>query len=356
MNYKTLIQPPTANENQTFASHLADLGKNTEYKRISVAVAYSTVAGITALRELIEVASPSIHYRWLLGLDDYITQPGAIRECQSLPSSDVRIYQSKKQGTRFHPKLYMLEPRKSAENLISIIGSSNLTRAALRFNCEANTLLRAARKVDRRGLMKGFTDLWKIGVKPTSSLLESYETEYKKRRPLYQKLDAMGKKRHTPKPTSNLILATDNAEIGPASAKVCWIEVGKATAQGRELEFKAEQAAFFGLNPGGGDAKHFNFILTDGKHVTMRMKYQGNHMWRLQLISEVPEVAQGLRRKYGGKLARSPYVAVFERTTEANSYRLAFKNNNSQETIQLKGKSKKMGTLGQTSARAYGWI
>jgi hypothetical protein len=85
------------------------------------------------------------------------------------------------------------------------------------------------------------------------------------------------------------------------------------------------------------------------------MKYQGNHMWRLQMNNEVPEVKVGLRPKLGGgKLGRSHFAAIFQKA--ANKFQLKFVRLNSRLFGTLVRKTKECGTLGQTSARTYGWF
>ena len=153
-----------------------------------------------------------------------------------------------------------------------------------------------------------------------------------------------------------IILASDDAELDPAQATICWIECGYITAMGREIELKAEQGLFFGLNPAGEEPRVFNFLVSSGVTTSLRLKFQANHMWRLQLNSEVPEVAAGLRpRMPDGTLGRSSYVAVFERTDDGSVFRLRFIGLSSIEFAKLARKSRQLGTLGQTSARQYGW-
>src|SRR5690606_11281001 len=78
-------------------------------------------------------------------------------------------------------------------------------------------------------------------------------------------------------------------------------------------------------NPRGEESKRMNFVVSDGTEASLRMKFQGNGMWRLQMTNEVPEVARGLRPVLpDGKLGRSPWVAVFERTVHEDTYNLRF--------------------------------
>lgn len=153
------------------------------------------------------------------------------------------------------------------------------------------------------------------------------------------------------------VLASDIAQLDPSLAKTCWIEGGYITAMGRELEFKAEQGLFFGLSSSGVDSPQtFNFRLASGAEMPLRMKYQGNHMWRLQLNSKIPEVQRGLRpRQADGSLGRSPYVAVFRKTSRRNTFELEFIKLESKGFKELLLQSTSTGTVGHTSARQYGW-
>ena len=140
------------------------------------------------------------------------------------------------------------------------------------------------------------------------------------------------------------------------SAKVCWIEVGKNTAMGRELEFKSEQARYFGLNPQGGMPEHKTFLVSNGGKVKLRLKYQANSMWRLQFTPEVPEFVAGLRPPAeGGKLGRSPYVAIFRRIKGNEEFKLSFIRVSSGTDRNIRSRSISNGTLGRTTAREYGW-
>ena len=70
-----------------------------------VAVAYATVSGARALQAAFDNHGLQ-ESRWLLGLDDALTQPGAIALLRSLPHSTVHIASFEKSRRRFHPKFY----------------------------------------------------------------------------------------------------------------------------------------------------------------------------------------------------------------------------------------------------------
>ena len=112
---------------------------------------------------------------------------------------------------------------------------------------------------------------------------------------------------------------------------------------------------FFGLEPTGEAAAFRDFRVSSGDTVPLRLKYQGNAMWRLQLHSNVPEVATGLRPIVNGRLGRSPYVAVFKRITKENLYSLSFPRCDSEEFAKIRKQSEISGTIGSTSSREYGW-
>lgn len=152
-------------------------------------------------------------------------------------------------------------------------------------------------------------------------------------------------------------LGTGSASPGidPTVATQCWIEVGKNTALGHELEIKAEQALFFGLHHSGGNKQAREFRLTDGSSIQLNFKYQGNAMWRLQMRNRIPEVRRGLRPIVDGRLGRSPYVAVFERTRAKNSFKLRFIREKSVDYRRIKRNAEINGTVGHTTARQYGW-
>jgi len=163
-----------------------------------------------------------------------------------------------------------------------------------------------------------------------------------------------------PKASAELVIERDSTELDPSRAITCWIECGAITAMGRELELKAEQGLFFGLNPSASDEAFFKFRVSNGSMARLRMKYQGNHMWRLQMNNEVPEVRAGLRpRLPTGKLGRSEYVAVITRMAERGTYDLAFLHLDSQDFAELQTRSQELGTVGHTTAtssgRMYGW-
>ena len=273
----------------------------------------------------------------------------------SLPHSKVHVASFEKSGCRFHPKFFAFARISKPKVLSTIVGSSNLTMSALQNNSEAVVLLDCDSKQDRDAVNAAWDQLWAQGHEPSAEDMRAYSKMHRKRSRLYDKLHKVSSADSGLEPTPS-ILDSDAAEVDPSMARICWIECGNVTAMGRELEFKAEQGLFFGLDPSGGDPKAITFQTSDHLHVKLKMKYQANHMWRLQLKSAVPEVREGLRPlRNDGKLARSPYVAVFKRNAKNPIIELRFLNIDSKQFAKLRNRTMRSGTMGRTTAREYGW-
>jgi len=352
MNITIHTQLPACPKADTLDQTISILSSSQQWEQLSVAVAYSSLAGVARLHEVVYTAHPDASFRWLLGLDDYVTQPGAIDFCCSIKNADVRVYSSKRPNTRFHPKVLLFDAPKKGAVSSMLIGSANLTFAALNRNCEAVAVIEAQRRAERMVMRARFESLWSLGAAPTGKTLSDYKQQFEKlRKSRSFLLDVESEPPATPK----TILHSDSAQINPGTATVCWIEVGKNTAMGRELEVKGEQAWFFGLEPTGGTAAFRDFLVSSGDTVPLRLKYQGNAMWRLQLRAGVPEVDAGLRPVINGKLGRSPYVAVFKRTQTKGLFTLSFPRRDSRAFEAIRKQSEKTGTIGSTAAREYGW-
>ena len=353
MRTTLLIQCPKTPEQSNLQSFITAQIHKEQFDCARIAVAYATVSGVRALLAAFEKKKLK-RSLWLLGLDDGITQPGAIELLLSLGHAEVRIASYANENLRFHPKFFAFAHLDKNRKLLSLIGSANLSASALCGNTEAVAVLEARSKGDRVAVEAAWGSLWKQGHKPSKKELDDYKALYEKVANLNKKHKKIAPIRAKTGKTSE-VLTSDNAELDPALADICWIECGNVTAMGRELEFKAEQGHFFGLNPSGGEPREISIKTSDGKRIKLKMKYQENQMWRLQMNNNVPEVRAGLRpKKKDGKLGRSPYVAVFTRN-DAEETDLKFFKLKSKEFLKLRQRTVKSGTLGKTSARQYGW-
>lgn len=359
MNVTPLIQATGTPEDRSIGATLTRFLRRRTYDQLQVAMAYVSVAGVRALLQACG-AVPDLRSEWLVGLDDLVTHPGAIDLVRGLRGSEVRIASLGARPYRFHPKVCRIRSIGDRRSEVVMIGSANLTRAALAGNSEAVVFLESNSERDGQLFDRMWSDLWSQGHVPNAEELDAYRSSFERARPLrasLRELQSVGSVEAAP---SVPIVEQDAAELDPSHASTCWIECGSVTALGRELELKSEQGLFFGLNSDLATEEHFQFRVSNGADVRLRMKYQENGMWRVQMTNAVPEVRAGLRPALpAGGLGRSSYVAVFSRGDKANHFLLTFLDVASGEFAALKRRSLELGTSSRTrpgpSGRDYGW-
>lgn len=356
MKVSYLIQKAKAPSSGTIKSALEARLQAQPHDSVSVAMAYVSVAGVRILLNAFS-GRPISQSQWLVGLDDAVSQPGALDLLKTLGGAQVRVASLAHASIRFHPKVCRFQYSSGRGKELLMVGSANLTSSALAGNAEAVVFIEGQNRADKDQFSRIWADLWSQGHEPTTEELASYKERYeaaKAAREQSRGTPAIRERRARAK--TEPILASDGAELDPSRAKTCWIECGSVTAMGRELEFKAEQGLFFGLQPAGGDPKTFRFGASNGSIVSLRMKYQQNQMWRLQMNNDVPEVRRGLRPTGpDGKLGRSDQVAVFTRTDDQDLFDIRFIKLRSRRFSALKKRSSRLGTVGHTTARCYGW-
>ncbi len=329
-------------EDTALSAVLGSFAAAAPWDDVRVAVAYASVAGLLHFLDVLEARRRSRYTsQWLFGLDDYLTQPGVLRTCLSIPNAEVRTARLQTQGCRFHPKLLIVSQNHTRS--LACVGSSNLTLGGMRRNCEAFAAITATTAEESAQFSRTWGSIWQLGHATTIEDIDAYEADYSQRSPKWPDRDDIPQAEPSEEAqagSESRILTNDSAALDPSLARTCWIEVGKNTAKGHELEFKAEQALFFGLSPSGsGDHKEFRqFVASSGETVTLPLRYQENGMWRLQMNSNIPEVAVGLRPRdrRTGQLGRSPHVAVFTRTEDRQTYFLRFIRDDSTEYADLR--------------------
>src|SRR5205823_6630370 len=148
-------------------------------------------------------------------------------------------------GRRFHPKVFNLLSSEDDHAHVVIVGSANLTGTALHANAEGVAVLEHETQDERDAFERQWRSLWALGHVPDEEEIQEYEARYRRWRQT-RRAAGMMDTRVTLRGQEE-ILRQDDADIDPSQASVCWIECGYITAQGRELELKAEQSLFFGL-------------------------------------------------------------------------------------------------------------
>jgi len=357
LKYSYFLQRNRENSGDSVKSKLKEYLSEDAYNTVHAAMAYVTVAGVRDMLNTMQ--TEPIFSRWVIGLDDAISQPGAIDLVGSFSGSIVRVASFEEHNFRFHPKILYFKHSGDLTQALMMLGSVNLTRKAFSDNIESAVFLCSESSDDTKELDVFWNSAWSTGSDFSDEYLQSYRDKFelskKLRNRARKERRKISGKEAFPKPRK--VLDNDQAEIDPSRANTCWIECGNVTAKGRELEFKAEQALYFGLNQNEEESRYFTFMLSNGKEVSLCMRFQENHMWRLQMNNDVPEVAHGLRPTLeNGSLGRSEFVAVFNRIENSSMFDLSFIKLGSKDFDLLREKSLDHGTLGSTTAREYGWF
>lgn len=173
----------------------------------SISVAFITKSGITPLLQTLkELEEKNIPGRIMT--TDYLTfsEPDALRKLSELRNVEIKVYsvdEQKKVG--FHTKGYIF---KENEIYRIIIGSSNLTSAALTRNKEWNTKIVSTSQGEfTKELLVEFDSLWNV-AKPINQFIDRYEEIYKERSSLLKqsKLSYDNKELLKPKPLQEKII------------------------------------------------------------------------------------------------------------------------------------------------------
>ncbi len=147
----------------------------------SMSVAFVTLSGITPLLlTLSELAERGIKGRILT--TDYLTfsEPAALRRLAQFPSFEVRMFCTADMHSSaggFHTKGYLF---KTGTQLRFIVGSSNLTGAALKSSQEWNVRFTANEEGElSRNISEEFEALWASPLaRPLSEVIDSYEESF----------------------------------------------------------------------------------------------------------------------------------------------------------------------------------
>ncbi len=299
---------------QTFAAALQNALANKDLDRLDVAVAYATRAGINALRKATGGLSGTT--RWVVGLDDAITQPEAIDELRKLPNSTVKLAALLSEGRRFHPKIYCFWSSNNAAVCVCVIGSANMTLHGLNRNGETGVILTAQNEDDAARLKAGWAAMWALGEPSSEARLDSYREFHAKARKAQRRLAKIGAV--LPQPEADEVLSVFDGN--PATASVAWTEGATPSAGGRDLEFPRKLMPFFGfvdsprtkrLRMSNGDCFDLIFTMRDD-----------NMMWRLLFSRDSIAAAIGREslRPINGLSNRSDLAIIFKRADVGADY------------------------------------
>ena len=294
---------------------LAETISNSDFDHVDVAVAYATFQGVRAF----ELALDDRAWigRWVVGLDDAITQPEAIEYLVGLPRSEVRLASMSPQ-TRFHPKLYCFWSSGRDRDCLAAIGSGNMTLNGLLKNGEAAVVLTAESRQEVSALRAQWGAMWDLGEAATQDRIDSYREDYVAARRKRREIEQLGVAPPEPEPDAPVDLAS-TFDGDPTNASVAWLEAASPSAGGRDLEFPRAIVPFFGLTR---SPTLNTFRMRDGRNFELRFTERtDNQMWRLMFSRDAIHAAIGretLRPIGGGN--RSDVAVVFRRSGGTADY------------------------------------
>jgi HKD family nuclease len=343
--YKAYIQATTT-KNDEFISILREEVLKRKYAIMSICAAYASYSGIILIRELLSHFSEN-RSRWLIGLDDHISDPNAIRIALGMRNADVRIAKMLPKA-RFHAKVFLLETL-DHDRATLIIGSNNLTESALVKNCEAYVYRRADSKSEVRELRSFWDHLWKQGRQATEDIIAEYERQRKKKRPQISDVEnesALKRSLRKKKETSAAMLQTTST---------VWIELGKNTGGGGQLDIVKHIAPFLGLpdSPSQGQTAQLKMRTPKG-FKTFNLTFTKG-MWRFMSLQQ--GFVQPLRPNLNKP---SPYILVIGYSNGNKISTMSVIKNNSKEANELIDRSHLTGFVGKSvpnpHGRNFGWV
>jgi HKD family nuclease len=307
------------------------------FNRLDVAVAYATLPGVKALEIALGGIPPKS--RWVIGLDDAISQPEAIKYLVNMPGSTVRLAKMAP-AQRFHPKLYRLWSSELAELCVTVIGSGNMTQRGLRSNGETAAILTAESAEDAAEMKKQWKAMWRLGHDPEPDEIAEYEKTYEKAKKQRKKISDMGAAPPEPDP-SDPVEEEPSYTGTPASAHIAWLEAGSANAGGRDLEFPKAMMPFFGLKK----KKEVRAFAVGGQEFDLTFTERlSNQMWRLMFTRDAIQAAVGRDslRPHSG-VNRSDLTIIFQRIPGTKKFDLAMVPIGSAEHDKTLARSKGIG-------------
>lgn len=287
-----------------------------EFDRIDVAVAYATLQGVRALESALGVLPPGS--RWVVGLDDAITQPEALEHLMQLGGATLRLA-ALSPRRRFHPKVYRLWSSTQPQLCVLGLGSGNMTLNGLRHNGEAAVLLTSENEAEAKLLEDIWLEMWGLGVVATEAAITAYRVKHAAAKKERKKIAALGVA--PPEPDADAVIDEERTFDGdPATANVAWTECATPSAGGRDLEFPREMMPFFAL---GQSPVIKRFRTANGSifQLTFTMRAD-NMMWRLMFSRD--SIAAGIGRESfrpaSGRTTRSDIAISFVRSTASADY------------------------------------
>lgn len=313
--------------------------------RLDVAVAYATIPGVEALRQAVGGWPDAT--RWVVGLDDAITQPSAIDLLAKLPNTEVRLASLASEGRRFHPKLYCLWSSADPQLCVAVIGSANMTLHGLNRNGEVGVILVAENGDEAETLKNVWSQMNSLGKDLPEWDLDNYRAQHDRARRTRQRLVKIG----AIPPDVEADETTDKVPAfdgNPVTATLAWTEGASPSAGGRDLEFPRDMMPFFRLSSTPSE-KRFRMAPDRIFPLTFTMRTD-NQMWRLLFSRDsiFAGIARESLRPVAGNSNRSDLAIVFRRAAGGADYDVDFLQIGSPEYDALVAKSRALGVVSRT--------
>jgi hypothetical protein len=315
------------------------------FDRLDVAVAYATGAGLQALQAAIGGWPEAT--RWVVGLDDFITQPAAIDTLANLANVQVRLASLASEGRRFHPKLYCLWSSEDPATCLAVIGSANMTLHGLNRNGEVGVLLVAENAAEAEMLKSAWEQMNALGRDLHEWDLEGYRTSHENARKARRGMAKVGALPVDPEAEEELgpvpVFGGD-----PSQATVAWTEGASPSAGGRDLEFPRAMMPFFGLTR-SPTTKRFRMANGQTFPLTFTMRTD-NQMWRLMLSRDAIFAGIGREslRPVAGNTNRSDLAIVFSHAKGNRDFDVDLVVIGSPQHTALLARSQAVGVLART--------
>ena len=296
----------------TLAGKVSEALQGMEIDRLDVAVAYATQQGLTSLQEAL--GEWPAEMRWVVGLDDAITQPVAIDTLLALDGVELRLARLGPQR-RFHPKLYCFWSSTDSAICLLAIGSANMTKHGLTLNGEAAILLEAETQAEADDLKLAWIALNALGDSVDAFDLDEYRLLHERARKARTRL---AKKGFLP-PQTEVDEPTLAFNGDPITAQAAFADFGSAMGNGREIEFPKPMMPYFGIVDGTGSPQNRTFRFSGGAAFQIPLVRRANNgMWRMTFGAQIPGSEVLKRPILNGVKQRSNQAVAFERNADGS--------------------------------------
>lgn len=328
-----------------------------EPRELLVAAAFASEAGVRALAELMPLGEAGLRKRWLIGLENGLTQPEALKALAELDDSEVRVpygreivASSSLSGKKFfHPKIYAVA---AADRLVLVSASGNLTRGGLVENVEQ---FLAWEGDPRDPLALGFAKWWKRAWGAADPVDADFIASYEKVRPKLRPRKRPGDEESGP------LVEVEPSPSDLASAEWLWVEAIRPLEGGANNQFELILTAHHFFYPDEEEPprdKKRSLVLVDNTGTEFTnpdrvihwngppLMPKGNSMWRIRLPTE----AEGLSGYQGGNV-----VIRFHRTATPDRYDIEFAPIGSPEAEAWEREAAKIAEKPGKRPRRMGW-